>query len=97
MRRHPTHLAVAALGDRDLDRAVTSLKRFLNEYPSEDLRPDVQRQIAAIYEFGYESYDRALREYENVLLTYPDYAFLDEVREDVRRLRYIVYGEEYEN
>jgi tetratricopeptide (TPR) repeat protein len=90
-------LGTALYGSGDLDRAVASLEQFLDEYPSEDLRPDVQRQIAAIYEFGYEAYDRALREYENVLLTYPDYAFLDEVREDVRRLRYIVHGEEYEN
>jgi tetratricopeptide (TPR) repeat protein len=81
----------------DLDLAVAALKRFLDEYPAEDLRPDVQREIATIYEFGYEQYDKALREYENVLMTYPDYAFLDEVREDVRRLRYIVHGEEYEN
>jgi hypothetical protein len=29
-----------------------------------------------------------------VLMLYPDYAFLDEVREDVRRLRFIVEGEE---
>jgi tetratricopeptide (TPR) repeat protein len=80
-----------------LDSAVVVLDRFLDEYPDEDLRPDVQRQLATIYEFGYEKYEKALREYENVLLTYPDYAFLDEVREDVRRLRFIVHGEEYEN
>jgi tetratricopeptide (TPR) repeat protein len=81
----------------DLDSAVVVLDRFLDEYPEEDLRPDVQRQLAAIYEFGYEKFEKALREYEHVLLTYPDYAFLDEVRKDVRRLRYIVHGEEYEN
>jgi tetratricopeptide (TPR) repeat protein len=81
----------------DLDPAVAALDRFLDEYPDEDLRPDVQRELASIYEFGYEQYDKALREYEHVLLTYPDYAFLDEVRDDVRRLRYIVHGEEYEN
>ena len=81
----------------DHARAVSALKGFLTDYPDEDLRPDVQRSLAAIYEIGYEEYDRALREYENVLMTYPDYAFLDEVRKDVRRLRYIVHGEEYEN
>jgi hypothetical protein len=47
-----------------------------------------------VYEFGYEDYAKALREYEVVLMLYPDYAFLDEVREDVRRLRFIVEGEE---
>lgn len=81
----------------DLDRAVATLKQFLDEYPDEDMRPDVQRELAKVYEVGYEQYDRALKEFEDVLLNYPDYAFLDEVRQDVRRLRYIVNGEEYEN
>jgi tetratricopeptide (TPR) repeat protein len=81
----------------DLDRAVATLERFLDEYPDEDMRPDVQRELAKVYEVGYEQYDRALKEFEDVLLNYPDYAFLDEVRQDVRRLRGIVKGEEYEN
>jgi tetratricopeptide (TPR) repeat protein len=78
----------------DLDGAVSHLRRFLDEYPSSSLRPDVQRTIASVYEFGYEQYQQALREYEVVLMLYPDYAFLDEVRKDVRRLRFIVEGEE---
>lgn len=78
----------------DLDRAVSILKQFLEEYPKDALRPDVQRTIATIYEVGYEQYEQALREYEVVLMLYPDYAFLDEVRKDVRRLRFIVKGEE---
>jgi tetratricopeptide (TPR) repeat protein len=78
----------------DLDGALDRYKRFLKEYPDSPLRPDVQRSIAAVYEFGYEEYERALREYEAVLMLYPDYAFLDEVRKDIRRLRFIVEGEE---
>lgn len=78
----------------DFDGAVSLLKQFLEEYQSSSLRPDVQRTIASIYEFGYEQYQQALREYEVVLMLYPDYAFLDEVRKDVRRLRFIVEGEE---
>jgi len=77
--------------------AVTVLERFLKEYPDDALRPDVQRHLAMVYEFGYEQYERALAEYEAVLVDYPEYAFLDEVRRDVRRLRFIVDGEEYEN
>jgi tetratricopeptide (TPR) repeat protein len=78
----------------DLDGSLARYKQFLGEYSKDPLRPEVQRAIAALYELGYEQYERALREYEVVLMLYPDYAFLDEVREDVRRLRFIVEGEE---
>jgi len=81
----------------DLHGALADLRRFLKEYPDEDLCPDVQREIAVVYEKGFNEYERALMEYEDVLVNYPEYAFLDEVRKDVRRLRYIVGGEEYEN
>ncbi len=74
--------------------AVTLLKGFLNDYPESRLRPDVQRKIAFVYERGMERYKAALREYESVLMNYPDYAFMDEVRDDVRRLRFLVDGEE---
>ena len=78
----------------DLVSSLARYQQFLREYTDNPLRPDVQRSIAEIYEFGYEEYEKALREYEVVLMLYPDYAFLDEVREDVRRLRFIVEGEE---
>jgi len=78
----------------DVQGALRRYNQFLKEYSTEPLRPDVQRSIAAVYEFGLEEYPRALREYEVVLMLYPDYAFLDEVRKDVRRLRFIVEGEE---
>lgn len=78
----------------DLDRSLERYQQFLTEYSRHPLRPDVQRAIAEVYEFGYEEYEKALREYEVVLMLYPDYAFLDEVRIDVRRLRFIVEGEE---
>jgi tetratricopeptide (TPR) repeat protein len=78
----------------DLEGALRRYNQFLKEYATSPLRPDVQRSIAAVYEFGLEEYGRALREYEVVLMLYPDYAFLDEVRKDVRRLRFIVEGEE---
>jgi tetratricopeptide (TPR) repeat protein len=78
----------------DLGNSLERYQQFLQEYTQSPLRPDVQRSIAEVYEFGYEEYEKALREYEVVLMLYPDYAFLDEVREDVRRLRFIVEGEE---
>jgi tetratricopeptide (TPR) repeat protein len=77
----------------DLHGALAALRRFLEEYPDEQMRPDVKREVAAVYEFGFEQYARALSEYESVLIEFPEYAFLDEVRQDVRRLRYIVKGE----
>lgn len=89
-------LGVALQESGDYDGALDVLNRFLKEYPDDGLRPDVQRHIASIYEEGLEQFDKALHEYEAVLVDYPDYAFLDEVRKDVRRLRFIVEGEEYE-
>jgi len=80
----------------DLHDALATFRRFLREYPDEDLRPDVQRRIGAVYEYGFGQHERALKEYETVLVEYPEYAFLDEVRKDVRRLRYIVKGEDYD-
>ena len=87
-------LGQALYDSGDLDAAVRRYSQFLKEYSDNPFRPDVQRSLAAVYEFGFENYERALREYEVVLMVYPDYAFLDEVREDVRRLRFIVEGEE---
>jgi tetratricopeptide (TPR) repeat protein len=78
----------------DLVRSLRCYQQFLQEYTQNPLRPDVQRSVAELYEYGYEEYEKALREYEVVLMLYPNYAFLDEVREDVRRLRFIVEGEE---
>jgi tetratricopeptide (TPR) repeat protein len=78
----------------DLDGSLARYQQFLKEYTQDPLRPEVQRSIARLYEQGYSEYEKALREYEVVLMLYPDYAFLDEVREDVRRLKFIVEGEE---
>ncbi len=77
--------------------ALQALKRFLKDYPDENLRPDVQRAIARVYEQGFGQYERALREYEMVLVEHPAYPFLDEVRGDVRRLRNLVRGNERAN
>lgn len=89
-------LGVTYFNSDALDMSMATLRRFLKEYPEQSLRPDVQRQLGHVYEFGYRQYPRALEAYETVLVTYPEYAFLDEVRKDVRRLRFIVHGEEYE-
>jgi hypothetical protein len=36
---------------------------------------------------GLGRYDQALKEYEQVLMSYPQYAMLDDVRRDVIRVR----------
>jgi tetratricopeptide (TPR) repeat protein len=86
------NLSTAQFQSGDLDGALARLGQFQKEYPDSPLRPDVQRTIAKVYEVGYGQYQKALEEYETVLLMYPDYTFLDEVRKEVRRLRYIVEG-----
>ena len=67
--------------------ALDALEAFMKDYPDSELRADARRLAGQVYERGLGQYDRALREYETVLLEYPDYAFLDDVRRDVRRLR----------
>jgi tetratricopeptide (TPR) repeat protein len=73
------------LGDND--RAVQVLETFIADYPRHQQLPDVHRRIARIYEVGYQRIDVALDKYEDILLLFPHYMFLDEIRKDVSRLR----------
>jgi tetratricopeptide (TPR) repeat protein len=77
--------AYAQMGD--YDRAMDYLQLFLSDYPKHDLRPDVHRAIARVYEYGYGDAELALEEYKHILLMYPGYLFLDEVRKDIGRLQ----------
>ena len=69
------------------DASIAALRRFLAEYPLNDECPAVQRAIGRTYEVGLGEYRAALAEYENILLAYPQYAMLDDVRQDVERVR----------
>ncbi len=71
----------------DYESALARLQSFLEDYPRHDLRPDVHRAVARIYEHGYGNTELALKEYENILVKYPHYLFLDEVRNDINRLK----------
>jgi tetratricopeptide (TPR) repeat protein len=77
------------------DAAIAALRRFLDEYPEDDQCPAVQRAIGRTYEVGLGRYDAALEEYEHVLIAYPNYAMLDDVRRDVQRVRGITQGATY--
>jgi tetratricopeptide (TPR) repeat protein len=77
--------AYALMGD--YSKAMDRLQRFLADYPKHDLRPDVHRAIAQVYEYGYGDVELALEEYKHILLMYPGYIFLDEVRKDIGRLQ----------
>ena len=77
------------------DAAIAALRRFLSDYPSSDLSPVVLRAIGNVYETGLGQYDRALHEYEQVLMSYSDYAMLDDVRRDIQRVRKMQEGTTY--
>lgn len=84
--------ALIKLGDtyvasRQYDRALETFETFVADYPGEILLPDVHRRIGQVYEYGYGKKRLALRKYESILMLYPYYIFLDEVRSDVNRLR----------
>ncbi len=43
--------------------------------------------MGGVYEQGLGDKEQALKRYEHVLMVYPKYVFLDEVRRDIVRLR----------
>ncbi|HKW14633.1 MAG TPA: tetratricopeptide repeat protein [Candidatus Krumholzibacteria bacterium] len=71
----------------DYDGSIANLRKFLADYPQDDDCAEVQRSIGHTYEVGLGQYADALKEYEHVLVTYPDYAMLDDLRHDVERVR----------
>jgi tetratricopeptide (TPR) repeat protein len=84
--------ALARLGALYADReehekALSSFALFLEQYPDHSLAPEIERRIGWVYEFGLGDERQALKRYEHVLMVYPAYVFLDEVRRDVVRLR----------
>jgi tetratricopeptide (TPR) repeat protein len=84
-----------ALGDNyaasgRYDEAVAVYEQFLSDYPKNTLVPEVERKIGGVYENGYHKIDVALEKYEDILISYPHYLFLDEVRDDVNRLKGIL-------
>ena len=84
--------AVVKLGDMymglgEYALAIDAYEGWLRDYPDDIEQPNVHRKIGQVYEWGYGRLDVALDKYEEILLLYPHYIFLDEVRDDVTRLR----------
>jgi tetratricopeptide (TPR) repeat protein len=69
------------------DDAITAYETFVRDYPADTKVPEAHRRIAQVYETGLGNAALALEKYEDILMTYPHYIFLDEVRADVTRLR----------
>jgi tetratricopeptide (TPR) repeat protein len=74
-------------GQGDYDVALKTFETFVADYPQDTRSADVYRKIGQVYEDGYGNVDLALKKYEDILVSFPYYIFLDEVREDVTRLR----------
>jgi tetratricopeptide (TPR) repeat protein len=68
------------------DRALDRLQQFTGEYSDHDMRPDVHRALGRVYEYGLGQVDLALKEYQTILIKYPSYIFIDEIRIDITRL-----------
>lgn len=69
------------------DEAIAAFETFVRDYPTDVRIADAHHAIARVYELGYGDREHALEKYEDILLTYPHYIYLDDVREDVTRLR----------
>lgn len=80
-------LGDAYKGSHQYDRALETYERFTRDYPSDVLVPNVKQKIGEVYDVGYGDTELALETYENILLMYPHYIFLDEIRGEVTRLR----------
>jgi len=75
----------AALGRGE--RARKCFETYRRDYPDDPMLPDVYRKLGYVYEMLEGKKKEALQVYQDILLAYPDYLFLDEVRRDVERLR----------
>jgi tetratricopeptide (TPR) repeat protein len=74
-------------GQRRFDLALETFEIFCEDFPTDTRVPDVRRKIGQVQEQGFGNMQLALETYEDILLSYPHYIFLDEVREDVVRIR----------
>jgi tetratricopeptide (TPR) repeat protein len=93
LRPRALHKLGLVLFDRgSYDAAIAALQTYLKDYPKNDECPTVTRDVGRVYEVGLGRYHDALQEYEKILLSYPDYAMLDDVRRDVQRVRSLMKG-----
>ncbi len=93
LRPRALHKLGLVLFDRgSYDAAIAALQTYLKDYPKNDECPTVTRDVGRVYEVGLGRYNDALQEYEKILLSYPDYAMLDDVRRDVQRVRSLMKG-----
>lgn len=74
-------------GSGRFDEAIAAFETFIRDYPTDIRVPDAHHRIGHVYEEGFGNDSLALRKYEDILLSYPRYIFLDDVREDVNRVR----------
>lgn len=74
-------------GAGEFDQALVTYRTLLEDYPDHRLAPVAMQGMAEIYLDGLDDPKKALFEYEMILSRYPDYLFLDEVRERVRILQ----------
>jgi TolA-binding protein len=74
-------------GQGRFDEAIANFQALVDDHPDDPLVADANCRMARVYEYGFGDRERALKMYEHVLMVYPDYMFLDEVRKNVTRLR----------
>ena len=84
-KRSLFHMGLLYQASGKYNAALNACEQYLSDYATDIKLPDVQRRIGQIYEV--DDLDLALDKYEDILLAYPHYIFLDEVRADVVRVR----------
>jgi tetratricopeptide (TPR) repeat protein len=71
----------------EFDVALTAYRELLEEYPDNRLAASALHGMGRVYLLAFNDPERALFEYEMILTRYPDYVFLDEVRDGIRIMR----------
>jgi tetratricopeptide (TPR) repeat protein len=74
-------------GSGKYNEALAAFETFARDYPTDVHVPDAHHRMGHVYEDGLNNDTIALKTYEDILLSYPHYIFLDDVREDVNRVR----------
>ena len=65
---------------------IESFRELVAEYPSSPRTAEAQLRIGELYETLIEDYALAEKEYEALLINYPNSIYIDETRKRIRQL-----------
>ena len=79
--------AELSIGIRQYGDALASYQKLMVDYPKSILRDKAQFGIGEVYQSYLKDKEKAIHAYEDLLSSYPNSLFLEEVRKRIRELR----------